>query len=54
MNDAHWVYIALAYGVTAAVVGVLALRIVLEHRRLRAELDRLETKAADEHSEASS
>lgn len=52
MNEAHWGYIALAYGVTLLVVGALALRIVLEHRRLRAELARLEATAVNKQSEA--
>jgi len=36
----HWFYIAAAYGVTGATLGVVALRIILDYRRLRAALAR--------------
>ncbi len=42
MSESHWSYIALAYGVTFVVIGATALRIVLDYRRLRAELAQLE------------
>jgi heme exporter protein CcmD len=42
MTDEHWGYILLAYGVTAATILIMAFRILLEHRRLAAELARLE------------
>ncbi|MBU3889976.1 MULTISPECIES: heme exporter protein CcmD [Methylosinus] len=45
MTDEHWGYILLAYGVTAATVLVLLARILLENRRLSAELARLEKTA---------
>jgi heme exporter protein CcmD len=48
MSEAHWSYIVVAYAVTIASVGAIALRIVLEHRRLCAELARLEAAGADE------
>ncbi|MBI1868226.1 MAG: heme exporter protein CcmD [Methylocystis sp.] len=52
MNAAHWSYIALAYGVTTLVVVAVALHIVLDYRRLRAELARLEARAANQPSAA--
>ncbi|MBM3577433.1 MAG: heme exporter protein CcmD [Alphaproteobacteria bacterium] len=39
MSD-HWFYIAAAYGVTIVTLGVVTLRIILDYRRLRAELAR--------------
>lgn len=48
MSDAHWDYILLAYGVAAATIAVLVLRIVADHRRLRAELARLGRSEVDE------
>ena len=42
MSESYGSFILLAYGVTLLVIGGVALRIILEHRRLRAELDRLE------------
>jgi heme exporter protein CcmD len=51
MSDDHWGYILVAYGVTAATVLVVALRIWLEHRRLAAALARLERDGAGEESE---
>ncbi|WP_018264534.1 heme exporter protein CcmD [Methylosinus sp. LW4] len=42
MNDEHWGYILLAYGLTAATILIIAFRILLEHRRLSSELARLE------------
>ena len=44
----HWIYIALAYGATFAIVGVLVLRIFSDHRRLTAELRRLQDKGSQE------
>lgn len=46
MTGEHWGYIALAYGVTAATILFLLIRILLEHRRLRGELARLEKNGA--------
>ena len=46
MNDSHWSYIALAYGVTFVTIGAIALRIILDYRRLRAELSRYEATTA--------
>lgn len=51
MNQEHWGYILLAYGVTAVVVLTLTTRILLEYRRLRADLARLERKEPDRPSE---
>jgi heme exporter protein CcmD len=45
MSAQHWTFVALAYGVTFLVVGAVAARIVFEHRRLRAELARLDALA---------
>lgn len=53
MNESYGVFIVLAYGLTAIVIGGLALRIILEHRRLRAELARLERTGAKQESAAS-
>ncbi len=50
MSD-HWFYIAAAYGVTAATLGVVTLRIVLEHRRLRAALARFGAAGARDQGE---
>lgn len=41
-DSSHWTYIALAYGATFAIVGVLIWRIVGEYWRLLAELARFE------------
>jgi heme exporter protein CcmD len=46
MSEDHWGYVVLAYAVTGATVAILALRILLEHRRLAAELARLEKNGA--------
>jgi heme exporter protein D len=46
MSEDHWGYVLLAYAVTGVTVGVLILRILLEHRRLAAELARLEKTGA--------
>jgi heme exporter protein CcmD len=51
MSESHGTFIVLAYGVTFAVIGGVALRIILEHHRLRAELARLEQTGAKEESE---
>ena len=48
MSAAHWSYIVVAYAVTIASIGAMAARIVIEHRRLCAELARLEAAGADE------
>jgi heme exporter protein CcmD len=47
MSGEHWGYVVVAYGVTVATILFLALRIVLDHRRLTAELARLEGEGAD-------
>ena len=47
-DDAHWSYILAAYGVTFAVVGAVVWRIVAEHRRLLAELARLQGNGGDD------
>ncbi len=53
MNEEHWGYIVLAYGITAVVVLGLVLRTLFDYRRLRAQLSRLENKGADRRSEVS-
>lgn len=52
MSEQHWTFVALAYGVTFVVIGVIAARIILDYRRLRAELARLEALGADEGESA--
>ncbi len=52
MSEAHWSYIFVAYAVTIASVGAMAARIVLEHRRLRAELARLEAYGLADEGES--
>jgi heme exporter protein CcmD len=52
MNESYGIFIVLAYGLTAIVIGGLALRIILEHRRLRVELGRLEQTGAKQESGA--
>ena len=47
----HWFYIAAAYGVTAATLGVVTLRIVLDYRRLRAALARFGAAGARDEGE---
>jgi len=44
MSD-HWTYVALSYGVAFVVVGGIALRIIFDHRRLKRELERLDSGA---------
>jgi heme exporter protein D len=39
MND-HWAYVGAAYGVAIVTIGAVALRIILDYRRLRAALAR--------------
>jgi heme exporter protein CcmD len=51
MTD-HWGYVLLAYGVTGAIILILVLRILLEHRRLAAELARLEQTGGGDRGEA--
>lgn len=51
MSD-HWIYVVLAYGVTIATIGAIAARIILEHRRLRAELARYGVRGARDDGEA--
>lgn len=52
MNDEHWGYILLAYGVTAATLLALVLRILFDYRRLRAELARLEQRGGDDQGDS--
>jgi heme exporter protein D len=47
----HWFYIAAAYGVTIATLGVTTLRIVLDYRRLRAALARFGAAGARDQEE---
>jgi heme exporter protein CcmD len=47
-EDAHWTYIALAYGATFAIVGALVWRILGEYRRLRGEIARFERNGRDQ------
>ncbi|MGA8171660.1 MAG: heme exporter protein CcmD [Methylocystis sp.] len=42
-GDAHWPYILIAYGITVVIVGSVVWRVVSEHRRLLAELARLQS-----------
>jgi heme exporter protein CcmD len=44
MSDSYGAYIFLAYAVTAAAIGAVTVRILLEHRRLRLALARLEAQ----------
>lgn len=53
MNEQHWSYIAFAYAVTFVTVGAVALRIVLDYRRLRDELARLEAMGVEDEGDAS-
>jgi heme exporter protein D len=46
MND-HAFFVVLSYGVAFLVIGGMALRIVLDYRRLREELARLGAAASD-------
>ena len=49
MNEnPHWLYIALAYGATFAILGFTAWRIFSEHRRLTAELAELKDNGEPE------
>lgn len=52
MTGGHWFYIVAAYAVTIVSVGAIVARIVLEHRRLRRELARLEVSGATDEGEA--
>lgn len=45
-SDSNWPYIVAAYAICFAVIGGLALSILLEHRRLRRELAELGRDAA--------
>jgi len=47
----HSSFIILAYGVTTVVIGGVALRIILEYRRLRAELARFGAKGQRDEGE---
>ena len=46
-EEAHWTYVALAYGATFAIMGFIAWRIVSEHRLLTAELARLDDQGEE-------
>jgi heme exporter protein CcmD len=50
MND-YGLYIVLAYGVTAAAIGAVSARIILDYRRLLSELERLERSRPERESE---
>jgi heme exporter protein D len=50
MSD-HAIYITAAYAVTAATLGVVTLRIVLEYRRLRSALTRFGAAGARDEGE---
>ncbi len=50
MSD-HAIYITAAYGVTAATLGFVTLRIVLEYRRLRSALARFGAAGARDEGE---
>jgi heme exporter protein CcmD len=52
MSEDHWGYVILAYAVTGATVAYMVARILLEHRRLAAELARLERNDGDKGHEA--
>ena len=49
--SSHGFYIAAAYGVTAATLGVVTLRIVLDYRRLRLALARFGAAGARDDGE---
>jgi heme exporter protein D len=50
MND-HAFFVVFSYGVAFLVIGGMALRIVLDYRRLREELARLGAAAASDREE---
>lgn len=52
MTGDYWGYIATAYGVTALVAGGVAVWILWEHRRLRAELARYGSSPSGELDDA--
>jgi heme exporter protein CcmD len=45
MSDQHWLFVALAYGVTIVAIGGIAGNIILDYRRLRTELARFDGAA---------
>ncbi len=47
-GDAHWIYIAVAYGATFAILGVVVWRIVSEHSRLLQQLAQLQGDDGDD------
>jgi heme exporter protein CcmD len=47
MSEDHWGYVIVAYAATGLTIAVMALRILLEHRRLAAELARLEKNGGE-------
>ena len=51
-DDPNWTFIALAYGVTILSVGAVAASIVLEHRRLREALKRIDPAGARDAGDA--
>jgi heme exporter protein CcmD len=53
MSENYSVFIFLAYGVTVTTIGVVTARIVIEYRRLRAELARLERWESSKESQTS-
>jgi len=42
MSDQHWIFVAIAYGVTVAAIGAAAGKIFLDYARLRSELARFD------------
>lgn len=48
----HAGFILLAYAITFVTIGGMAVRIVLEHRRLRAELERFGAKGQRDDGDA--
>jgi heme exporter protein D len=44
----HGVYVALSYGIAFLTIGGMAARIILDHRRLKAELARFGAKGQRE------
>jgi heme exporter protein CcmD len=46
--DPNWPFVVIAYGVTIAAIGAVTVSIILEHRRLRAELARLGASTSED------
>jgi heme exporter protein CcmD len=47
MSDPHFAFIFASYAITALVVGGLIVWTLVDHRRLRAKLDRLPSRNED-------